>query len=1116
MNTNTAENLLTLVPMKSQFSRSARIDQDSLNDDEFIYSGSIDLFLNTLAAHQESKIPQGAYTWTGPYGSGKSTLALSLLSILTGPKKARYDAAKNYNSKTAERVWAAFPPRTKGWRPITIVGERTSLANALATELKKQNLMCASDLETPEYILAAIHNYLKNSEKSGGLFVVIDEMGKLLEHSVATDGDVYLYQLLAEAASRSAGRFVFVGILHQTFQEYSSNAIKRVRDEWGKVQGRFVDISLNLSSSEQIELISATISSAHSPYSHQLICENLVQHLVELKRAPASNLSEMLKNCWPLNPITALCLGPVSRRSYGQNQRSIFSFLGSGEPLGFKHFLQNTSNANLDSVSYSLAEFWDYLSFNWSNLIASSQDSHSYAVANENLAQLEKLSQKTPILLDPICEKIIKTVHILQITRPQTGLHPNRKTIHLALGCNDGDLGPQILALQEANLINYRRFNDTFTLHEGSDFDIEVALKQALEQKHRFDLSEIGEQFLPSAIVAKRHYFDTGTLRWADIKIGYDDEIEALSKDFKPTANHFARFLFIASDDISGCLRKIRDLEAVGHFALGLVSLSPFQLDTIQEYSALKQISETQSELSRDKIARREVNDRIDARRQEIENIFSNLINKISWISSFKELNGKRIPANKLVSLLAERLFPKTIKIRNELVNRSKTSGSASRALKQLMYDLLKSEHLENLGYTKYPAERGIFTTIFESNGLHKKKKGKEFQLINPSKNNDEFSKNLSALFLKSLDFLKINSNRSVSLAELYQEIWQPAPFGLKMGPVPLLSYLFIKTNQSKLAYYRQDIFITQIEEIDIDYIIRNPELCSLRYLEMDDTTKHILTSLAAIPARITGEEIDSIDPLHVARKLIEIFDQTPSWALKTAKVSDNAKQVRTLFKRASDPAQFALIDIPNLYGEISLSDKKALRTVFSKIEDGLNELSSIMLETMSAFQTHLLKELGILSLNESSLEELKARAQSVKRLSGDNRMEMFITNIEQLSLDTSSFQRLASMLVTKPAKLWIDNDIDKFFVEATDASRKFVNLETMAHIKGNKTSSFAYALVSHQQNGSPAKIQTETLSEHDLEAARELIKSLRSSGFQNNKTLTAALALMIDEGELQ
>ena len=182
----------------------------------------------------------------------------------------------------------------------------------------------------------------------------------------------------------------------------------------------------------------------------------------------------MLISCWPLNPLTATCLGPISRRSYGQNQRSIFSFLGSGEPLGFKHFLENTSADNLDEVGYSIADLWDYLNFNWSSMIASSQDSHSFAVANENLAQLETAAQKSILLLEPVCEKIIKVVHLLQITRPQTGVYPNRKSIHLALGVEIGDLDQHIAALQEKNLINYRRFNDTFTLHEGSDFDIEV------------------------------------------------------------------------------------------------------------------------------------------------------------------------------------------------------------------------------------------------------------------------------------------------------------------------------------------------------------------------------------------------------------------------------------------------------------------------------------------------------------------------------------------------------------------------------------------------------------------------------------------------------------------
>ena len=422
MNIDVNQNLLSIVPLKSQFSRSTRIDQDTLEDDSFIYSGSIDLFLNTLASHQESETPQSAFTWTGPYGSGKSTLALSLLSILTGDKSNRAKKASSYNQQTAVRIWNAFPPQKAGWQAVTVIGQRISLAQAISDELKSQNIMKVDEEETPSNIIKSIQKFLSINRDRGGLFLIIDEMGKLLEYSVSSDGDVYLFQLLAETAARSKGKFIFVGILHQTFREYSSNAIKRVRDEWGKVQGRFVDISLNLNSSEQIELIAATISCKKAPLRHVSFCNDLVTYMQERKRAPSENLSEMLANCWPLNPVTATCLGPISRRSYGQNQRSIFSFLGSGEPLGFRHFLENTALENIEYIGYTLSEFWDYLNFNWSSLISSSQDSHSFAVANEILSLLETAAQKVPTLADPVCEKIIKIVHLLQVTRPQTGL----------------------------------------------------------------------------------------------------------------------------------------------------------------------------------------------------------------------------------------------------------------------------------------------------------------------------------------------------------------------------------------------------------------------------------------------------------------------------------------------------------------------------------------------------------------------------------------------------------------------------------------------------------------------------------------------------------------------
>ena len=60
---------------------------------------------------------------------------------------------------------------------------------------------------------------INNQKNHGGLILFVDEMGKLLEAASDGDGDVYFYQLLAEAATRSNGRFVIIGILHQSFQD---------------------------------------------------------------------------------------------------------------------------------------------------------------------------------------------------------------------------------------------------------------------------------------------------------------------------------------------------------------------------------------------------------------------------------------------------------------------------------------------------------------------------------------------------------------------------------------------------------------------------------------------------------------------------------------------------------------------------------------------------------------------------------------------------------------------------------------------------------------------------------------------------------------------------------
>ena len=80
-------------------------------------------------------------------------------------------------------------------------------------------------------------------------------------------------------------------------------------------------------------------------------------------------------------------LNPISRQRFGQNERSIFSFLNSGEPNGFLYFLQNSEIKN---ELYTLDKLFDYLQVNLEPSILVSNISQAWSEAQ---IQLEEQSR---------------------------------------------------------------------------------------------------------------------------------------------------------------------------------------------------------------------------------------------------------------------------------------------------------------------------------------------------------------------------------------------------------------------------------------------------------------------------------------------------------------------------------------------------------------------------------------------------------------------------------------------------------------------------------------------------------------------------------------------------
>ena len=180
----------------------------------------------------------------------------------------------------------------KGWRVLPVVGSRENPVQALGKALEQGRFVRKqqpSEWSEREILDALLGIAKRTPKKNGGLLVFIDEMGKFLEGAAYEGHDIYFFQQLAELASRSDSRLIVVGILHQAFEEYAHRLSREMRDEWAKIQGRFIDLAVNTGPDEQLELLGRAIESDCEPCGsfQRTVFGNRNSHRLSLECRPA-------------------------------------------------------------------------------------------------------------------------------------------------------------------------------------------------------------------------------------------------------------------------------------------------------------------------------------------------------------------------------------------------------------------------------------------------------------------------------------------------------------------------------------------------------------------------------------------------------------------------------------------------------------------------------------------------------------------------------------------------------------------------------------------------------------------------------------------------------------
>lgn len=1038
-----------------RFRRSIRIDTD-LSDptalEGFVCPPSSAAVLRTMAKHVlESE--QAAFTWTGPYGTGKSSLVVALSAALNGNCELREITSSNLGAATTEALWDALPPRRKGWRILPVVGRRDRPAQVVGEAIERARMVRHRRIGpwSDESVFDALTKISKRAPKQyGGVIVFIDEMGKFLEGAAYDGTDIYFFQQLAELASRSNNRLIVVGILHQAFEEYAYRLSRDMRDEWAKIQGRFTDLAISIGPDEQLELLGRAIE-----------VDGRLRKSATLSRQVAAMLHRstppgLLRDCWPLHPITACLLGPISRRRFGQNQRSLFSFLNSTEPLGFQDYLQTSTGADL----YAPETLWDYLRVNLEPSIIASPDGHRWATAVDALERCHASGG------DDLDVRLLKVIALVDLFKERSGLVANADLLCLAIrDRNDEEIREALQHLEDASLVIFRKFNNSYSIFEGSDFDIEHALDEALETTGEIDFSRLTALAGLQPVIAKRHYHKTGAIRWFETAVVPLRDVKNRASKYLPKRGAVGAFMLAlpSQGDSPRTVATIADTLAKvlpDRVVVGIPEGTSWRVESLaHELIALEQVRDTTPELRGDRVARLEIENRIAEIQGQVETELGLALDTAVWRG--RNLEPRRLEQaelNSLASELADSQFGESPRIENELLNRIRPSSNAVAAQNTLLRRMALHEGRERLGINGYPAEGGLFASLLEATGLYRNTFG-GWRFVAPNPGDDPC--NLLPAWEAAARLLEANSHRAVSIGEIYA-IWRDPPLGIKDGLLPILAVAFILSKSHTLAFYRQGVFQVRMTDLDTDYLAKDPDDIQLRWMEMSNVSRGLLSDMADIVRHIDAENaLPNLEPIDVARGLVAIYDQLPAWVGRTQRLSNSARRVRHLFKQAKDPNRLIFDDMPlELGGGNGRYEEEDIGRISRSLREALTELRDAYPSMLHRLRELLLSELHVPNASPPMLADLRGRAENVVGIGGDHRLEAFIIRLARFSGTDEDMESLVSMASNKPPGNWVDADVDGASVELADLAQRFLHLEAFARVKGRPSKRHAIAVV--------------------------------------------------------
>ncbi|WP_139167333.1 hypothetical protein [Maridesulfovibrio ferrireducens] len=1111
------------------YTRSVNISRDaesSCLSREYIPTARSLYTLDRIAKTISFEDTPRSWTLVGPYGAGKSSFGLFLASLL-GNSEARVsvEARKQLVSVSPEHSSAFLDKTTsgKGFLTIIITGSSEPFSNNFFRSMQQsvknywapitgprpqiyKSILETKTTPTSSKIIYFLEQLkIELSQKgSKGILILVDELGKFLEYEARhkTDNDIYLLQELAEYAHKgSEVNTYIITLTHQAFDQYVSSGNKSQQEEWAKIQGRYENIPYIEPVDQTLKIVAKAIQSTadlNSELTNEI--NSAVSAISEIKALPIGldheAANKLFESCYPLHPLTAILL-PLLCQKVAQNERTLFSFLGSDEPFGFKYNLQN--HLETEGFIYPWA-IYDYFIANQSATIFDHLTHRRWA---EVVSALERLGDARPSEIN-----LLKTIGLINIIGAHGAIKASDNLLRAASPHNTLNYGQDITALQGKSLIQFRKFNEEYRVWQGSDFDIETAVDEELSQIKGFDLpANLNSRNVLPAIVANRHSITTGTFRFYSVYFADKHSASKINNDNSPKIIYFLTSdKESSSKEFTKLAAKLDDMTV-----LALCDNYDDIHKAVSRVIALRRVRDNRNELNSDPVSLREFKDSLIAARDYEDSLLIQLIKnpeQYRWTWKNKKLLiATTTDFQKKLSNILSEVYNLSPTIKNELINKQNPSAQASTGRNRLIAAMFKNENQENLGIIKYPSERSIYDAVLKATGLHKKA-GDSWEFGPPSKKNDRY--NILPVWNKIQHFLEETEDKPRPFTDLNFELSAP-PFGIKEGVLPILYAAAYLYNRSEIALYEDGKYLPLLQPSRYELFIKRMDLFSVQLFKLSGANESLFRQYGK--AFFNGNS--PTDLQAIARPFAMLMHNLPEYSKKTESLPQKAIQIRKAYFEAPSPEELFFKRLPIACGYENLTTTPDQLSFFTKeLIEALRALKYVYQDLLKDLQASLCQAFKIKQTEPEDIRhEFQNRFQHVERNTvNTNSIKTFIKClIAKKNTNEQWIESVFSLVAQKPCAKWIDSDVSKASFELSKYSTKLLDLEKLCFKQAqNKDKNIRTILLKTVEPGQNELDQVICI-DSDTERSIELVKKSLNNALSSLSSDSLKLAVLTD-----